>query len=83
MTTTPTPEPCTTEVRRKRHYSLVLAPDRHAPRQPGRTGLTLCGQCGQDEVHANTTHRLPVRVDALPACRMCEKAAAKLTEVAR
>lgn len=52
------PEPCTTEARRRRHYSAALVADRHAPRQPGRGGRTLCGQSGRDEERANAPQRV-------------------------
>ncbi len=86
------PEPCTTESRRRRHYSTDLHPGRHAPRRPGRSGRTLCGLGGRDEERANAPYRVfneetyvydlvprtkQVRVADLPACRLCEKAAAK------
>jgi hypothetical protein len=87
------PELCTTAARLKRHYSTVLAADRHAPRRPGRAGRTLCGQRGCDEERANAPSkvydeygrhwsmvppRTLVRVADLPPCARCVKTLAAM-----
>jgi hypothetical protein len=75
-------EACTTEARRKRHYSAMLVPDWRTPPLPGRAGDTLCGQRGRDEVRANVPvgqyKRKPVRVADLPECSLCCRSKAKL-----
>lgn len=73
-------EACTTAAKTKRHYTTDFAPDRHAPRTPGRTGKTLCGNYGIDELRANWERdRLlrrpkPLVVADLPECKLCARA---------
>lgn len=78
MSTT-TPKPCTTAAKSKRHYAFMLVPDRHAPRHPGRTGRTACGNSGMDEERANWernrwgARRKQLVVADLPECKQCAK----------
>lgn len=73
---TATGEPCTTEAKRKRHYSIALADVNDMA--GGRRGRTLCGGNGQDEARVNGRFRYygstrRIRIADLPACAICAR----------
>lgn len=80
MSTQVEAELCTTESRRRRHYSVDLAP---SARRPGRVGRTFCGNTARDEVFVNARRKawgLPlITVASLPACIPCKRANDKRT----
>lgn len=74
-------EPCTTEAKRLRHWSVLLVPSRRVHRK-GRAGRTLCGNYGRDEewVNADLAYwgsSRRVAVADLPECKKCAQAKAK------
>lgn len=78
-------EICTIPAKRKRHLARWLEGDKHAPRKPGRSGRTLCGNSAMDEERANDQirrhgghKRLVVAV--LPVCAACCRIADLPTE---
>lgn len=82
-----TPEPCTSWSHNRRHLSVDL----DGGGERGREGLALCrpGGVGVNVFDETSINRqlAPYRgskpaivVDDLPACKVCEKAAAKLGE---
>jgi hypothetical protein len=73
-------EICTTTAATKRHLARSLGPDRHAPRQPGRHGRTLCGHTGVDQERVSYLvgkglSRCRKPIADLPPCLSCAHAA--------
>lgn len=80
------PQPCTTHGRRRMHLSTALRPGRTGlGGMPGASGPTLCGEDGEDQERVNAWRTrfgaCPIVVADLPACKLCTRAAAKLSEV--